>query len=705
MTTRISALQSVVFGQTSYTIDSGSPITFDYNTTTEITNSNVGGQILTVSFESGIVLTSNLFFIRPMSNNITFDGIGNSITIGVNGWTGLFINANSTVTNLIIQNFSTIPNSSTRLNQFGGYLLREQSRNFTIRNCWNSCTVNSGTQNNGANSAFVANNCTNIVMEYCYNIGTIGGWGASGMLGSTNTDCTIRYCYNLGRIGQSGGNGICGWGTRLTITSCYSVAVCDSGGRFIETDARTTATTTISNCYTLNGPLLSATQSHVTVTNCYEAFGTWIDASANALLTGCPTGLFIPGTIWTSVVTTNSPYLLSKYNYIQTYTPNIVIVSSTQGSSYISGNGSFTTPFTYRLQNVNNKDPATESVTIDQNNGSMNFSNLDYYNPVPRNANVFTTLGTTNLWSGYNFSIFSLILSPSFSTINANNSISILSSTQYIVDGGSIQTFTLYPFSINQNPGQSGPLTVSFLSNIIYTDIKNYFICGTSNIVFDGQGNNISISGVSEYQGLILNGTTQSNGKDNITLKNIIISSQNNSTLSYDAGWLCEVYFGKGAINNLINNCYSNGTIKAGCGGICGGYTAANSGQVNISSCYSIGSINSGGGICGEYTGANSGEVNISNCYSIGTIEGGGGICGAYTGANSGLVNITDCYSAGSINNGGGICDEYTGINSGRVNITNCYSIGSIQGGGGICDGSISGTVIITNCYFLNGNI
>ena len=136
MTTRISALQSVVFGQTSYTIDSGSPITFDYNTTTEITNSNVGGQILTVSFESGIVLTSNLFFIRPMSNNITFDGIGNSITIGVNGWTGLFINANSTVTNLIIQNFSTIPNSSTRLNQFGGYLLREQSRNFTIRNCW-----------------------------------------------------------------------------------------------------------------------------------------------------------------------------------------------------------------------------------------------------------------------------------------------------------------------------------------------------------------------------------------------------------------------------------------------------------------------------------------------------------------------------------------------------------------------------------------
>jgi hypothetical protein len=704
MTTRISALQSVVFGQTSYTIDSGSPITFAYDTTTEITNSNVGGQILTVSFESGIVLTSSLFFIRPMSSNITFDGMGNSITIGVSGWNNLFTNTNNNVRNLIIQNLSTIPNSSTRLNQGAGYFI-VGSRNFTIRNCWNSCTVNGGTQNNGDNCAIAGNNCVNVVIEYCYNIGTIGGWGASGILGGNTTDCTVSYCYNLGRIGQSGGTGICRFGTRLSITGCYSVAVCDSGGRMIETSGTTTTTMTISNCYTLNGPLLNASQSHVTVTNCYQADGTWRDASANALLTGCPTGLFSPGTIWTSIVTTNSPYLLSKYNYIQTYTPNIVTVSSTQGSSYISGNGSFTTPFTYRLQNVNNTDPATESVTIDQNNGSMIFSNLDYFDPVSRNANVFTTLGTTNLWSGYNFSIFSLILSPSFSTINANNSIEILSSTQYIVDGGSIQTFTLYPVSINQNPGQSGPLTVSFLSNIIYTDIKNYFICGTSNIVFDGQGNNISISGVSEYQGLILNGTTQSNGKDNITLKNIIISSQNNSTLSYDAGWLCEVYFGKGAINNLINNCYSNGTIEDGCGGICGAYTGANSGQVNISSCYSIGSINSGGGICGEYTGANSGQVNISNCYSIGTIEGGGGICGAYTGSNSGLVNITDCYSGGSINNGGGICDEYTGINSGRVNITNCYSIGSIQGGGGICDGSISGTVIITNCYFLNGNI
>ena len=696
MTTRISALQSVVFGQTSYTIDSGSPITFDYNTTTEITNSNVGGQILTVSFESGIVLTSSLFFIRPMTSNITFDGMGNSITIGVNGWPGLITNTNSTVTNLIIQNFSTIPNSITVLNNQQGYLLRNSSRNFTIRNCWNSCTIGGG-----SSAGFVGGSSNNILMEYCYNTGLIQSSQSAGMMNGPNTDCTIRYCYNLGRI-QNQTVAICGQGTRMTITGCYSVGVCDSGGCFITTANQTAS---ISNCYTLNGPLLSATQPNVTVTNCYQADGTWRDASANALLTGCPTGLFSPGTIWTSVVTTNSPYLLSKYNYIQTYTPNIVTVSSTQGSSYISGNGSFTTPFTYRLQNVNNANPATESVTIDQNNGSMNFSNLDYFVPVPRNANVFTTLGTTNLWSGYNFSIFSLILSPSFSTINANNSISILSNTQYIVDGGSIQTFTLYPVSINQNPGQSGPLTVYFLSNIIYTDIKNYFICGTSNIVFDGQGNNISISGVSEYQGLILNGTTQSNGKDNITLKNIIISSQNNSTLSYDAGWLCELYFGKGAINNLINNCYSNGTIDDGCGGICGAYTGANSGQVNITDCYSIGSINSGGGICGEYTGANSGQVNISNCYSIGTIEGGGGICGAYTGANSGQVNITDCYSAGSINNGGGICDEYTGINSGRVNITNCYSIGSIQGGGGICDGSISGTVIITNCYFLNGNI
>ena len=667
MTTRISALQSVVFGQTSYTIDSGSPITFDYNTTTEITNSNVGGQILTVSFESGIVLTSSLFFIRPMTSNITFDGMGNSITIGVNGWPGLFTNTNSTVTNLIIQNFSTIPNTITALNNQQGYLLRNSSRNFTIRNCWNSCTIGGG-----SSAGFVGGSSNNILMEYCYNTGLIQSSQSAGMMNGPNTDCTIRYCYNLGRI-QNQAVAICGQGTRMTITGCYSLGVCDSGGCFIATANQTAS---ISNCYTLNGPLLNASQSHVTVTNCYQADGTWSDASANALLTGCPTGLFSPGTIWTSIVTTNSPYLLSKYNYIQTYTPNIVTVSSTQGSSYISENGSFTTPFTYRLQNVNNRDPATESVTIDQNNGSMIFSNLDYFDPVPRNANVFTTLGTTNLWSGYNFSIFSLILSPSFSTINANNSIEILSSTQYIVDGGSIQTFTLYPVSINQNPGQSGPLTVSFLSNIIYTDIKNYFICGTSNIVFDGEGNNISISGVSEYQGLISNGTTQSNGKDNITLKNIIIISQNNSTLSYDAGWLCEVYFGIGAINNLINNCYSNGTIEDGCGGICGGYT-----------------------------GANSGEVNISNCYSIGTIEGGGGICCAYTGANSGLVNITDCYSAGSINNGGGICDEYTGINSGRVNITNCYSIGSIQGGGGICDGSISGTVIITNCYFLNGNI
>lgn len=304
-----------------------------------------------------------------------------------------------------------------------------------------------------------------------------------------------------------------------------------------------------------------------------------------------------------------------------------------------------------------------------------------------------------------------------------------------------------YPIVITNNNTSLGVLKIVFVSNITLNEslpggINKYFVCGSSHLQFgseslnnDGTRPKITIDDVSSYPGFIQNGSSGGNGFSNIYIYNLEILSINNSSLSDEAGWLCQVYFGRGVDNNYIINCFSDGEIGESCGGIIGanagndagaeltiigcsssgnmvssfaggivGQLAAVSGTVICRSCWSEGDQNFSlaGGIFGINAGDSGGTAQAIDCYSTGAIvSGGGGIFGGSAGNGLGSVALAqNCYSTGNIGtDAGGIFGQFAGSNSGTGNATNCYSAGSIttSGNGIYGTGKASGTE--TNCY------
>ena len=263
------------------------------------------------------------------------------------------------------------------------------------------------------------------------------------------------------------------------------------------------------------------------------------------------------------------------------------------------------------------------------------------------------------------------------------------------------------PFTI-VNTNLSSVLTVRFETDLTITDntVKLSFGIGSDNITIDGNSKNVTITNVSSYSGLIRNGTSDFDGKQNITVKNINTHSSN-SSLTGEGGWICRSYFGRGALNNKIENCSNTGAINnSSAGGICGTYAGIFNGNCTITNCYNTGAVsgNNAGGICGSYNE----NCTITNCYNTGAVSGisAGGICGQ-TAGYKGNCTITNCSNTGAVSgiSAGGICGRYAGINNGKCTITNCYNTGVVNGtsAGGICgtNAGDNGKCLLTNCYTL----
>lgn len=263
-----------------------------------------------------------------------------------------------------------------------------------------------------------------------------------------------------------------------------------------------------------------------------------------------------------------------------------------------------------------------------------------------------------------------------------------------------------WPITFNNDNTSLGNLNIVLVSDItIDTTIggtSSYFVCGSSNIQFgsrtlkpEGTRPIITISGITDYPGLIHNGHSGSNGYSDIYAMNLEIRASGGATLANGAGWIGQAYFGKGTAgsNNIILNCHSTGATGVGCGGIIGQYA----GPVKCVSCSSSGIIGqSGGGIIGANSPSTAGALRCESCWSTGVIGTyGGGIAGQSTGA----ANFANCYSTGNMNpNAGGISGRYSGSSSGHA-ISECYSRGTIGDYGGGIIGSECGVVGITNCY------
>ena len=300
-------------------------------------------------------------------------------------------------------------------------------------------------------------------------------------------------------------------------------------------------------------------------------------------------------------------------------------------------------------------------------------------------------------------------------------------SVEYKINNGSYNTLALPVTIVNSNT--SSTLKVLFENDLTLDSDMWYFICGSDNIQFgsntlntDGTRTTIAIDGVTDYPGLIQNGTSSSNGFNNISVYNIIVDGTS-STLLNDNGWIGQGYYGKNSINNYIINCSSLGNITERSGGIVGSSAAQPSSTLTtlfIKGCSSSGSIDIyGGGIVGAFGAFGSSgytsTITCEQCWSTGNIgQNSGGIFGAYSGNTT--YNITNvgayankCYSSGSIgSDGGGIFGSGSGNGSGSGSdgyaaANSCYSTGSIgtDAGGifGSGSGSLGGATYAINCY------
>ena len=307
-------------------------------------------------------------------------------------------------------------------------------------------------------------------------------------------------------------------------------------------------------------------------------------------------------------------------------------------------------------------------------------------------------------------------------TIQANGATEIIyirydagSGTTYKINNGSYNGFSL-PLTIENINPLSSTLQVLFETDIVLSNPIWYIICGSESIQFgstslnsDGTRPIITIDGVTNYPGLISNGTSSSSGYSNIYIFNLEVRAINGSNQPSDGGWIGQSYFGKQSSNNFIINCSSSGPIIDGGGGIIGGYSGSESGaSLYITGCSSSGISGSySGGIIGFYAGYLGGQVICESCWSTGFIGTyAGGIFGFYAGNATGLAEAIKCYSTGFIGTeAGGIFGSYAGYDNGTAIAQKCYSQGPTAGGsdaGGIFGsyaGFNNGQTPATNCY------
>ena len=327
----------------------------------------------------------------------------------------------------------------------------------------------------------------------------------------------------------------------------------------------------------------------------------------------------------------------------------------------------------------------------------------------------------TSILENYQYTLDTTNISQNGGTIYIRQITTTPFNIQYSSDQSTWTTIG-WPCTITNNTPAFGTiLNVQFTTDITFSNTigstSGYFIIGSDYITINGANKVVTINGITDYPGLIQNGTSIStSSKTNITIQNIGVVISNNATLASNGGWIAQRYFGKGISSGTITvtNSYSTGSIGQLGGGIYGEFAGrlSSGGNISATNCYSTGAIGiRSGGIYGAGAGysATGGSISATNCYSTGTIgQDGGGIYGYGTRYSAtGSISATNCYSTGAINtDGGGIYGSYAGFNSSSptISATYCYSTGTIATNGGGIYGSYTGynssaIISATNCY------
>lgn len=703
-----------------------------------IFNTSLDNTKLVVLFEDGMELRlSDQYFVCG-SNNIQFGSTSSISTITVKdtlGYAGLINNGNMGDSyDIEVYNIKVVSSNSTLLDGAGWIGSSNFGTNCTnyIVNCHSTGDIPSQCGGIVGGAAGISGSMTIIG---CSSSGAISGGGIVGPY-ANNVNCIS--CWSTGNIGSSAG-GIFGEhsgqlaGSQSNAMNCFSTGTLHSnaGGIFgsnagnwlVNNDGQTSAV----NCYSLgaipnSGGIYGPNVKRGTMTNCYSVGTTtlyksaatestiesssnnyaalsWSTVNAASALTGTP-GINGVGTTWISLSTPNTPYLLRNMGYSPYTTNNI----STEGPALISIYsaslyGSETTisgpTGTYQIINV------TNNVTINSSTGVIT-------------TNFGTSTGELLIIvlkqmdnSGYSVSEVALTIK---SQMIGDTMVHIRqqdADIEYSYDQETWNIVNAWPLGI-RNTGD-GIFRVIFDTNITLVTTEQYLVpltdriqIGNTSLNTDGSIPEVTIDGVTDYPGLIKNGSVDSliEGRQYIYVFNLRVN-ESGSTLAQGGGWFGQIQYARGASFNYFINCHSSGDISTEGGGIVGAYAVSygSSPELRLISCSSSGSIGQyGGGIVG-YRAALFNNLVCSGCWSTGSIGNwAGGIIGSTL---SGSATIERCYSTGnrSGSDAGGIMGSHTSYNDdGRID--RCYSLGT----GGVGIGVVgSGTKFtVTNCYCLN---
>ena len=340
---------------------------------------------------------------------------------------------------------------------------------------------------------------------------------------------------------------------------------------------------------------------------------------------------------------------------------------------------------------------------------SLEYDNWkQYYDIIQTAANV--VIGASNDATGNlqyggdwvmettNEDIKTMYFNDSISEYTKTLATSVISASTTLTNAN-LNNIDLYTWPITITGGTSSSrVVITFGDNITINNVNKYFIIQSDYVTVDGSNQTVTVSDVTNFLGLIRNGTGDAsteakitNGYSNITVQNIKISATM-STLAEYGGWICQAFFGNTSSGtNVISNCTNNnGIISWKSGGIAGGSTFAfSTGTNNVVDCKNMATFSNdqGGGIVGRRFAQGSSSTNtISNCTNSGIVsfQWTGGIAGTRCfNSASGTNMITNCTNSGTISGqyAGGITgSQFAQESSGTNTISNCTNSGVISG-------------------------
>ena len=537
-----------------------------------------------------------------------------------------------------------------------GYYFDIQSPNVTIDGGNYIFTITSATDGlfrNGASSQNGYNNVT--IKNVSVNgsgatLNNNGGWLCQQYFGKGASTNVVEYCNSQGIISNQYSGGIVGADSAInsgsiSVSYCYSegaISGLESGGIFGVSGGANSGSVVVSNCYSLGN----------ISNNSGGIFGKQAGFFRGSVtVTNCYSQGQVAGTGSGGIFALNAGSV-----YGSASADNCYFLYGTA----IAGNDSSVTE-------TNIYAPNYPSGTWNDTTASSALTGVPASIPGPGTVWTSTSAGTPFILTG------TVPATPVISNASSVSSTSANVVLSALVAGATSYTATSNPGGLT---GTSATTTITV--NGLSTDVEYTFTVVATNGTgssFPSSASNVVVSYSSSY--------LQTSGNWPVT-----VSVPSSISIADNVTIPGTYYFDIQSANVTIDGLDHTFTITSSTVGLFRNGLQLSNGYSNVmiknvAVDGSSASLNyNGGWVCRDFFGKNASGNTVQNCYSTGTISGdnGGGIIGA-SAAEGGSISVINCYSLGNV----------TGINAGGIFGANTGAFGS--------------TAIVTNCYFLYGNV